>query len=148
MKQAWFQILGLSLDFMGVLIIAGEWWFNYGKETQHWHEAITMHNARISALEVTKEEFGSIPPDIEKEINIAVGVLDRAAHGGPLKKLLEEGNTAIIRRRLSKLGITLIIIGFALQIVGSWPTTRIEQPPVHPRANGDVLGADLLRAKK
>lgn len=112
MTQQWLTTLGIALDFAGFMLLLREWWlafFNEGRQMQlaeHLDRMRAMRNMRTSAP-------GERNPFEQ---------LDRMQDENAIRNARAEHRAALAARRgVFLLATALIVLGFALQIVGAWP---------------------------
>ena len=105
MCHQWLSIAGLAFDIVGFLMVAFEWHFMSQRD-----------NA---------ERLNQIEMDYERSAAELDGRKYQDPHGGDsamlrgFQKLWRADKR--FRRRLFYPGVTLVILGFAFQILGSWP---------------------------
>jgi hypothetical protein len=104
MCQNWYAVIGQTLDIIGFLTIAFEWYHQYRRD----------HDRRISELEKAYERnsaelLGQAMPDQDE---------DRMMWREFQKLFLREWRW---RRKVFLSGATLVIIGFIFQVLGNWP---------------------------
>lgn len=103
MCQQWLSVIGLIADIVGFLVVAYEW---------HRTFKLDVHR-RQSALQHAYDTFeakqsGKEPPESEDEL--MAKEFSKLAH-----------QESVYREWLFYVGATLIVIGFLLQALGSWP---------------------------
>lgn len=107
--QQWLNVAGLCLDFLGVMLLALEWW------------TALKHEAR----EVEIEEFErriAPGPMMPRPSGAHQAVFDHMQAQQKAMARQRRGSAARgMRRGWFALAMTLITCGFLLQIAGSWP---------------------------
>ena len=109
MPQAWLNVIGLALDFLGVLLFSNEWWTGLKAERT---EAV---------LEARKSMFKPNPmmsqPNIPQQ---AVFDWMRERQEASQRQLrLATARTA--RWHFYLTALVLVALGFLFQVAGSWP---------------------------
>jgi hypothetical protein len=104
MCQNWFAVIGQTLDVVGFLIIAFEWYHQYKRD----------HERRIGELQKAYERQaawykGEPPPEQDEDM-----LMWREFQ----KLFLKEWRW---RRKVFFTGAGLVIAGFVFQVLGSWP---------------------------
>jgi hypothetical protein len=105
MCQQWFSILGLVLDVVGILTIAVEWRHTFERDVYMRQKRIER-DYRKSTAESRGEKF-----DDDEDLEYTMW--------RPFQKLLHQDKR--YRSRLFYIGMGLIVMGFVLQTLGSWP---------------------------
>ena len=109
MAQVWLNVIGLSLDFLGVMLLAWEWSIALGAER------------REAELEA-RERLGARHPMMPRPAGPHQAVFD---HMREQRVAGEKGRRSVatqgLRRGWFGLAMALIASGFLLQILGSWP---------------------------
>lgn len=105
MWQQWLSVIGLSFDVIGFVLIAVEWHHMFVRDVYMWQKRIERDYLRAIA-EAKGEEFDE---DYDMEYT----------HWREFQRLLQKDTS--YRRILFYTGMTLIVIGFLLQVVGNWP---------------------------
>jgi uncharacterized membrane protein len=105
MCNQWLSVAGLTFDVVGFLLIAFEWHLMFKRE---------MH-----------ERLGRIVEDYAKSKAEAEGVRyrDPAAQDYTMWREFQKliGKDKRLRQKLFYPGVVLVILGFILQVLGSWP---------------------------
>jgi hypothetical protein len=107
MCQQWFSIVGLVSDVVGFLMIAREWY----KAMAFYRFTRELEISEIRARSLARWEGKTRTPYEEDEDNPSLPKHMEAA--------LE--NELADRTGLFWWGMLLVIIGFLLQVIGSWP---------------------------
>jgi hypothetical protein len=112
MTQQWLTTLGIALDFAGFMMLLREWWlafFNEGRQMQLAEQLDRMRAMR------------NMRPRAPGERN-PFEQLDRMQDESAMRNARTEHRNAMVSRRgLFLLATALIVLGFALQLVGAWP---------------------------
>lgn len=109
MTQAWLNVIGLSLDFLGLLLFSNEWWTGLKAE-------------RIEAeLEARKTQFKPNPMMPQSNIpQQAVFDWMRERHEASQRQL-RLANARAARWHFYLTALLLVALGFLFQLAGSWP---------------------------
>ncbi len=107
--QQWLNVAGLALDFVGVVLLAFEWWTALKAEA---------HEADLEAFERRMAPSPMMPrPGGEHQ-----AVFDHMrAQQKAAARSHRGASTRGMRRGWFALAMTLIASGFLLQLAGSWP---------------------------
>jgi hypothetical protein len=112
MTQQWLTTLGIALDFAGFMLLLREWWlafFNEGRQMQLAEQLDRMRAMR----NMRRRAPGGRDPFEQLD-----GMQDQNA----IRNARAEHRAALAARRGAFLLATaLIVLGFALQLVGAWP---------------------------
>jgi ferric-dicitrate binding protein FerR (iron transport regulator) len=116
MSQAWLQVVGLVVEFFGVLLLAWEWFAAQRQEATE--RAIDAEQARRDDGRALMQRHQQANPqmqrhfesvrDIEGRMTAARIDATRRRYGG-------------LRTRAVALALLFVAAGFALQLLGSWP---------------------------
>lgn len=109
MAQDWLNVLGLTADFFGVLLLASEWW-------------IALSAERLAAERNRREAMMQPSPMMPRPNTPHQAVFDHMA--GQRRALQTyEHTTQVMGMRKSRFGlaIALITLGFLCQLLGQWP---------------------------
>lgn len=107
--QNWLNPLGLGFDFVGVLILAWEWWLALSADQRE--AAITEQQMRFRPHPMT--------PPLAGEHQ---AVFDRMREDMRFRQMMERGHmTRSLRRAWFLTAFALMAVGFILQFLGSWP---------------------------
>ncbi|MEJ2117604.1 MAG: hypothetical protein P8Y67_08225 [Alphaproteobacteria bacterium] len=110
MIQPWLNVVGVALDFAGVLILAYEWWIALKSE---------QHEAELLA----REQLVKRPPSIQpQQTNPHQPVFDHM-HEQRRFQQQQKRTKAVRGMRLSwfTTSFVLIALGYLLQFIGSLP---------------------------
>jgi hypothetical protein len=112
MTQQWLTTLGIALDFAGFMLLLREWWlafFNEGRQMQLAEQLDRMRAMRNMRTRAPGERNPYEP-------------LDRMQDENAIRNARAEHRAALAARRgVFLLATMLIVLGFALQLVGAWP---------------------------
>jgi hypothetical protein len=112
MTQQWLAVLGLGLDFAGFMLLLREWWLAFFNERRQME--LEEQQERIRAL----RNLRPAPPGQRNPFETLERVQDEAA----LRRARGEARSAMAARKGTFLFATvLIVLGFALQVAGTWP---------------------------
>lgn len=115
MSQAWLQVVGLVLDFMGFALIAMEWLLAQRAEAEQ--RAIVEQQARAAE---SRGHLARAAPDpaMQRHLEAVARMEQRRAD-------LAVGATRehYARRRYGVIyaGMVLVLLGFVCQLLGAWP---------------------------
>ncbi len=112
MTQQWLTVAGLALDFTGFMLLLREWWLAFFNEERQIE--IEEQFERVRALRhLRPTQLGQKNP---------FEALERVQDEADLRKARNVHRAAMAARKGTFLLATgLIVLGFALQIVGAWP---------------------------
>ena len=112
MMQHWFNMAGLSLDFIGVIMLAYEWWIAHKAEQQAAERA--AFEQRIRPNPVRQQQMPKNNPHqvMHDHMRETLQFQRQSMQAQMLRGM---------RRGWFTAALVLIAIGFLLQIVGSWP---------------------------
>ena len=105
MNQQWLSVIGLTLDITGAFIVIREWWLGH---TQTLRESAQNQSVKV-LLEAIADQNREKPYTVSQ-------ALEQIANTG-----IEIDIIVKIRPLLIKTGATLILLGFAAQLIGAWP---------------------------
>jgi hypothetical protein len=112
MTQQWLSVLGLGLDFLGFMLLLREWWLAFFNEQRQIE--LEEQQERIRTL----RNLRPAPPGTRSPFETLERVQDEAA----LRRARGEARAAMAARKGTFLFATvLIVLGFALQVAGTWP---------------------------
>lgn len=116
MSQAWLQVIGLGVEFLGVLVLAWEWFAARRQDLAE--RRLAEAQARREDGVVGLQRTQSANPQLQRHFEMTLDMqrrmtareLDatRASYGG-------------MRGLAVSLSLILVSLGFALQLLGSWP---------------------------
>lgn len=115
MQQGWFQVLGIALDFVGVMLLAYEWIVNF--IAQRREERLLSKGHKHIKDHAIAEASGVDGEQLAHYKYLALQAQE---------DLLKENNEIVkkdnkIRLPVFVTGMGLIAVGFLLQAIGSWP---------------------------
>jgi hypothetical protein len=109
MWQQWINLAGLTLDFLGVILLANEWRIAIGAEARE---------AEIAE----REEMFKPSPMMPKPQNPQQPVFDWMRERERFRQMSSRTHMARrARQGWFKLAMIMITAGFFLQMLGSWP---------------------------
>lgn len=111
MIQQWFNLAGLSFDFVGVIMLAYEWWIALSAERAEAERAAFEHRMRPHPMMQQQQQSNPHQPvhDYMRE-NMRFQQQTLRAQG-----------VRGMRRGWFTTAMAFIALGFLLQILGSWP---------------------------
>ena len=108
----WLNILGLSFDFVGVILLAFEWWTALSAERQ---EAERLRRQAMLKPSPMMPRPGGPHQAVFDHMRDQRETYQQVARGEAVRGM---------RRGWFALAMVLISLGFLLQIAGSWPGMR------------------------
>ena len=113
LTQQWLSVLGLGLDLAGFALLLREWWiafFNEGRQIE-----LEEQNERMRALRNLRV---ASPPGQQNPY----AAIERMQDDQAVRKARTAHRAAMTARKATFiLATVLIIVGYLLQIAGSWP---------------------------
>jgi hypothetical protein len=116
MAQAWFQVGGLLLDFFGVCLIAWEWLAAQRQEKA----LLAIEEARARA-EDSNQRMARVQPANATMQRHFEAVNDMQRRMAQTRMAHSRSHYSGMRVRAVAIGMSLVALGFVLQILGSWP---------------------------
>lgn len=115
--QPWLQVAGLAIDFLGVMLIAIEWFLSQRQE-----QAALAIEAQHARSEEGRRMMARARPEVDPNMArhlemVADHDRRRAGQRGEAVRAHYGG----MRTRTVAVGLVLVGLGFALQIAGAWP---------------------------
>ena len=111
MFQPWFNLIGLSFDFVGVIMLAYEWWIALSAERQEADRA--AFEQRIRPHPMMQQQ---------QQANPHFAVHEHMREGLRFQQQAQRAqNIRGMRRGWFTAAMVLIAAGFLFQILGSWP---------------------------
>ena len=107
--QAWLNVAGLALDFLGVLLLAWEWWLALSAD---------QREAELEARERQLQPSPMMPRPANPHQAVFDHMREQQTSGARSRRLAA---TRGMRRGWFVLAMGLIAGGFLLQMLGSWP---------------------------
>jgi hypothetical protein len=112
MTQQWLTTVGIALDFAGFMLLLREWWLAFFNEGRQMQLAEQLDRARA---------LRNMRPRAPGERN-PFEQLDRMQDESAVRTARAEHRNAMATRRgVFLLATALIVLGFALQLIGAWP---------------------------
>ena len=114
MHQQWLTVLGLAADFLGFCLLLREWWLAF------FHDSSELQLAQRRAWEQSLRHFsqsnmpGAHRTHAETSARMHDEMQTRSAHAAAMATLAK-------RKRMFIAATVLIILGFALQLIGAVP---------------------------
>lgn len=105
MCQQWFSVIGQTLDVIGFLFIASEW--------RH----VFMHTREVGLRQIHEEAKRALTASLGKDPIDRTG--EKFEKWNAIQDEFIEDWT--YRGRIFKYGVTLVVLGFVFQAMGSWP---------------------------
>jgi hypothetical protein len=112
MTQLWLNLVGIALDFLGFMLLLREWWLAFFNEDRQMQMAEQLERMRSM-----RNMFPRAPGERNPYES-----LERVQDEQAIRRARTEHRAAMAARKGTfVLATTLIVAGFLLQIVGSWP---------------------------
>ena len=116
MGQAWLQVIGLVVEFLGVVLISWEWFAAQRQEaaeraieTAHARgEQGMAHLQRVQAPNPTLQRHFEMSRDVQRRMTDARVADTRRVYSG-------------MRGRAVAFALLIITAGFVIQLLGAWP---------------------------
>ena len=116
-NQAWFQVFGLILDFLGVSLIAAEWLLAQRQEAIQ--RGITETAARRAAsMEFIESARISPDPTMQRHNEMMRASTRRATDAQQAQVRTRYGG---MRVKTVAAGLVLVGLGFLFQLAAAWP---------------------------
>jgi hypothetical protein len=114
MIQPWLNEIGLSVDFVGAMLLAREWWIALGSE---------QREAEIFERQRREDElFRPSPLAPQQPPNPSHAVFERMREEQRFTQQKQRTHAARgMRRSWFTAALLLLATGFLLQMAGSWP---------------------------
>jgi hypothetical protein len=112
MIQPWFNLIGLSLDFVGVIMLAYEWWIALSAERQEAERAAFEQRIRPHPIIQQQQQQGNPHHAIHEHMRENLRFQQQAQRAQNLRGM---------RRGWFTAAMALIAAGFLFQILGSVP---------------------------
>lgn len=122
LDQAWINVAGLSLDFLGFILLLREWWIGFLSESSLLaHEEALERQQRLRAF---ASQNASDP--IKRHLATAGQMQDDAS----IRQARDQRRAAMRGRRFWFISATLLIIaGFLLQVLAALPVELFSFAP-------------------
>jgi len=112
MTQQWLAVVGLALDFAGFMLLLREWWLAFFNEDRQLQMDEQLE--RMRAL----RNLRPVPPSQSNPYERIERVQDEQA----IRTARNLHRAAMAARKATfAFATTLIVLGFALQVAGTWP---------------------------
>ena len=114
MHQQWLTVLGLGLDFLGFCLLLREWWLAF------FHESSEIVAAERRAAQLSFRQFSqSHMPETHRAHADTVARMEDERHA---RQEQARARATLGKRKWMFIAATvLIILGFALQLIGAVP---------------------------
>ncbi|MFM9943311.1 MAG: hypothetical protein ACKVP7_27920 [Hyphomicrobiaceae bacterium] len=116
MSQAWLQVIGLIVEFVGVLLLAWEWFAAQRQEAAE--RAIESAHARQEESMARLQQVGTPNPSMQRHFEMS----------RDLQRRMTESRVSETRRsytgmrgRAVAFALVFIVAGFVVQLMGAWP---------------------------
>ena len=112
MTQQWLNVLGLAFDFLGFMLLLREWWLAFFNEDRQMQMA-----EQLDRMRSTRNMLPRAPGERNPYES-----LERVQDEQAIRRARAEHRAAMAARKGTfVLATALIVAGFVLQIVGTWP---------------------------
>ena len=116
MSQAWVQVIGLAVEYLGVLLLAWEWFAGRRQdvaerrlaEAQARREEASASLQRVQADNPQMQRHLEMTREVQRRMTARELETTRASFGG-------------LRARVVAMSLVLVSVGFVLQMLGTWP---------------------------
>ena len=115
--QAWLQVAGLIVDFIGVSLIAIEWLIAQRGE-RRLLEIETRRSTSDDGRQRMMRQSRNMPPEMVRHLETVSEMERRMAMQRTEQSRSEVGR---LRVKVIVVGLMFVLIGFALQLAGAWP---------------------------
>jgi drug/metabolite transporter (DMT)-like permease len=114
--QAWLQVIGLIVEFAGVVLLAMEWFTAQRQEAAE--RAIATEQARREEGMARLQQAGAANPGLQRHLEMSRDVQRRMTEtrAGATRQQFTG-----MRVRTVMGALALLVAGFLLQLAGSWP---------------------------
>jgi hypothetical protein len=116
MSQAWVQVLGLVVEFLGVLVLAWEWFAARRQDLAV--EALAEAEARREAGRAGLERLQADNPAMQRHFEM-VRDMDRRRTAHEVDRA--RSHYGGLRARAVVMALLLVALGFGLQLLGTVP---------------------------
>jgi hypothetical protein len=113
MLQQWFNLAGLSCDFVGVMLLAYEWWIALSAEQKEAERAAFEQRIKPNPVMQQHMQSGNPHQPMHDHMREQLRFQQQSARAQAVRGM---------RRGWFVGALALIALGFALQIAGSLPT--------------------------
>jgi hypothetical protein len=110
--QQWFNLAGLSFDFVGVIMLAYEWWIALSNERKLAEQAEFERRIRPNPMMQQQMQQANPHQPIHDHMRESLRLQREAAHAQ---------NVRGMRRGWFTTAMVFIALGFLFQMLGSWP---------------------------
>lgn len=116
MSQAWVQVIGLAVEYLGVLLLAWEWFAGRRQDMAERHVAEAQARREDASASLQRVQAGN--PQMQRHFEMTRDVQRRMT-----ARELEATRTSFggLRAVAVALSLFLVSLGFALQMLGTWP---------------------------
>jgi hypothetical protein len=116
MSQAWLQVAGIIVEFIGVLLISWEWFTAQRQEQTE--RAIEAAHARQAENMALMQRTGQPNPAMQRHFEMT-----GAAQSRMTAARIEANRRSFggLRTRAVAVALVFIVAGFALQLLAAWP---------------------------
>ncbi len=116
MSQAWLQVFGLIIEFLGVLLISWEWFTAQRQEAAE--RELLKSQARTDESHAMMQRVQPAHPSMQRHLEMTrdMGRRMTEARVGEVRR-----HFGGMRSRTVAFALLFVVAGFALQLLGSWP---------------------------
>lgn len=116
MSQAWLQVIGISVEFVGVLLLAWEWFTAQRQEAAE--RAIEASHARQDETIARMQQIQPANPQMQRHFEMSRDMQRRMTE----TRVTETRRSySGMRTRAVAFALLFIVAGFVLQLLGAWP---------------------------
>lgn len=117
MTQAWLQVAGLIVDFLGVSLIAVEWLI-----AQRGERRLLEIEARRATSDDGRQRMVRMTPNMSPEMVRHLETVSEMERRMAAQRT-EQARTQVgqLRVKVIVLGLVFVLVGFVLQLAGAWP---------------------------
>ncbi len=116
MSQAWLQVIGLIVEFAGVLLLALEWFAAQRQDAAE--RLLEVDHQRREAGMVQLQRLQQSNPSVQRHYEMT---LDAQRRMTDTRVDLNRQRYGGLRKRTVMLALLFVGAGFLLQLLGSWP---------------------------
>ncbi len=116
MSQAWLQVIGIVVEFLGVLLISWEWFTAQRQEAAE--RAIETAHARHDESMARMQQLQPGNPAMQRHFEMSRDMQRRMA-----ESRVSETRRSYSGMRMRTVGVALLFVvaGFVCQLMGAWP---------------------------
>ena len=116
MSQAWLQVIGIIVEFIGVLLISWEWFTAQRQEAAE--RAIAAAHARQDESMARMQQLQPANPQMQRHFEMSRDMQRRMTE---TRVTETRRNFTGMRTRTVAFAMLFIVAGFVCQLMGAWP---------------------------